>query len=401
MNRRSGLFSTSLHTKIPRFRVVCDPRQLDVISHITSSLALASKRTHHLLRIRGVFGPLNTTPTSIGTTSSSSNTIPTSNSATPSSSSATPSSSSATPTSSSATPTSLTSNINHHNNPYHHHHHHHCRPIPMVCNEPSSSSKTGKDRGVHLLPSLLLPPPLFITGGAGTGVGVGVGTKPGSGVRNGQGTGTGVGSGLGSGNGNCVGVGMGNGQVGMLHYPNATTLPRFSSRKGCTSSSLVHTFQSLYPSPRYSKNCLGPTAVITSSPTSNAVNANPCPGPSAVITPSPSSSAWARAIWHHLFDLILSDIRRAKYVPPFVTSIIPTPTTHYLSHFLILFRPFVHTKISPLFCLLSVCCRRFDRLILFLFLTIIHHLNHLTLSFSFLVIGVLWCNVFCYGMGVL
>ena len=349
MNRRSGLFSTSLHTKIPRFRVVCDPRQLDVISHISSALALASQRTQHLLMVRGVFGPLDTTPTSIGTTPSSNTAIPTSSSATPSSTSTTPTSTSITPTSSSATPTSFTSNhipprdINPHNNPYHHHnhHYHHYRPIPMVCNEPTS--KTGKDRGVHLLPSLLLPPPpLLVTGGAG--VGVGMGTRTGPGIRNGQGTGTGVGS------------GMGNGQVGLLHYPNSTTLPRFSSRKGCTSSSLVHTFQSLYPNPRYSKNghnpgpspspsavtgrpnpSPSPGAVITSSPgpSPGPGAVNPSPGASAVINPSPSSSAWARALWHHLFDLILSDIRRAKYVTfsSYITSmLLPCRTvTHIIS----------------------------------------------------------------------
>ena len=233
--------------KVPRIRLMCDPRQLDVLTHLTTALALASKRTNHLLRVRGVFGPLETTPTSSSVTSASL-------------------------TSSQVTPSSINHHntpYHHQNTPYHHHHYHHHRPIPMVCNE---SASTGKDRGVHLLPSLLLPSPLIITTPINTGIGPGI--VGGQGARSGQG----------------LGAGVGNGQVAMLLYPSATSIPRYIARYpsqrgyGRTISALVHTFQTLHPNP-------------------------PSPPPSSS---SPCPCAWARALWRHLINLVLSDVRRAR-----------------------------------------------------------------------------------------
>lgn len=58
VNRRTGLLSAALHVAVPRLRVLCDPKQLEVITRVVSAMALAAKRIDHLVRVRGVFGVL-------------------------------------------------------------------------------------------------------------------------------------------------------------------------------------------------------------------------------------------------------------------------------------------------------------------------------------------------------
>lgn len=63
IRRRSGIFSPKIVVNIPKFRIACDPRQLEVLKDLLELMVVASKRAEHLLQVSNVFGQLDSPDT--------------------------------------------------------------------------------------------------------------------------------------------------------------------------------------------------------------------------------------------------------------------------------------------------------------------------------------------------